>query len=83
MDPNTETNIQGNQFYEDTYHSVSKSEVSIVRSTIVLFITKEDKMLMVDIHQLTDTAQFQGYTNVGEKVHLRLDWWSRMVSWSK
>lgn len=83
MDPNTETNIQGNQFYEDTYHSVPKSEVSTVRSTTVLCITKEEKMLMVDIHQLRETAQFQGYTNVEEKVHLSLDWWSRMVSWSK
>ena len=60
MDPNTETNIQGNQFYKDTYHSVSKSEVSTVRSTIILCITKEEKMLMVDIHQLRETAQFQG-----------------------
>ena len=42
MDPNTETNIQGNQFYKDTYHSVSKSEVSTVRSTIILCITKEE-----------------------------------------
>lgn len=60
MDPNTETNIQGNQFYEDTYHSVSKSEVSTVRSTTVLCITKEDKMLMVDIHQLTDNSSISG-----------------------
>ena len=83
MDPNTETNIQGNQFYKDTYHSVSKSEVSTVRSTIILCITKEEKMLMVDIHQLRETAQFQEYANVEEKVHLSLDWWSRMISWSK
>lgn len=61
MHPNTETNIQGNQFYEDTYHSVSKSEVSTVRSTIVVCITKEDKMLMVvSIHQLTDNSSISG-----------------------
>ena len=34
-------------------------------------------MPIMDMHQLRDTVQFQGYSNVGGKVHLRMD--SRMV----
>lgn len=57
----TQTEISAQEETTKTHIALSKLEVPIVSRT-----TKEKKMLIADRQQLRDTAQFQGYSNIGE-----------------